>query len=158
MFLSCHVRVFRVNPHFIVAWLSRNSLLEAGSKSEGEVTATGLEPKASLAKWLSVRLRTKWFWVRVQLQSLNLILLIKPFCYMTIKSRQKLKYLENKKSFLVEIKSIFHHFFSSQKLSQTWEFAFKVFYRCLTVNLNLNWYFLRDIINWKKYFAVFGEI
>ena len=26
----------------------------------------------SLAKWLSVRLRTKWFWVRVQLQSLNL--------------------------------------------------------------------------------------
>ena len=26
----------------------------------------------SLAKWLSVRLRTKWFWVRVQLQSLKL--------------------------------------------------------------------------------------
>ena len=24
---------------------------------------------ASLAKWLSVRLRTKWFWVRVQFQS-----------------------------------------------------------------------------------------
>ena len=23
----------------------------------------------SLAKWLSVRLRSKWFWVRVQLQS-----------------------------------------------------------------------------------------
>ena len=35
MFLSCHVRVLRVN----------------------------------LAKWLSVRLRTEWFWVRVQLQS-----------------------------------------------------------------------------------------
>ena len=27
---------------------------------------------ASLAKWLSVRLRNKWFWVRVQLQSLKL--------------------------------------------------------------------------------------
>ena len=27
--------------------------------------------KASLAKWLSVRLRTKWFWVRVQLESLQ---------------------------------------------------------------------------------------
>ena len=26
-----------------------------------------------LAKWLSVRLRTKWFWVRVQLQSLLLL-------------------------------------------------------------------------------------
>ena len=25
-----------------------------------------------LAKWLSVRLQTKWFWVRVQLQSLKL--------------------------------------------------------------------------------------
>ena len=24
----------------------------------------------SLAKWVSVRLRTKWFWVRLQLQSL----------------------------------------------------------------------------------------
>ena len=32
---------FRVNPHSIVAWMSRNSLLEAGAKSEGEVTATG---------------------------------------------------------------------------------------------------------------------
>ena len=27
---------------------------------------------ASLAKWLSVRLRSKWLWVRVQLQSLKL--------------------------------------------------------------------------------------
>ena len=26
---------------------------------------------SSLAKWLSVRLRTKWFWVRVQLQSFH---------------------------------------------------------------------------------------
>ena len=29
---------------------------------------TGKSNEASLAKWLSVRLRTKWFWVRVQLQ------------------------------------------------------------------------------------------
>ena len=27
---------------------------------------------SSLAKWLKVRLRTKWFWVRVQLQSKKL--------------------------------------------------------------------------------------
>ena len=27
---------------------------------------------AKLANWLSVCLRTKWFWVQVQLQSLNL--------------------------------------------------------------------------------------
>ena len=31
-----------------------------------------LNPLAKLAKWLSVRLRTKWLWVRVPLQSLNL--------------------------------------------------------------------------------------
>ena len=30
---------------------------------------------------------------------INLIFLIKPFFYMTKKSRQKLKYLENKESF-----------------------------------------------------------
>ena len=47
MFLSCHVRVFRVNPHSIVAWMSRNSLLETGAKSEGEVTATGLETRTT---------------------------------------------------------------------------------------------------------------
>ena len=46
---------------------------------------------------------------------------------MTKKSRQKLKYLENKKSFWGEIKSIFHfqRDFNCQKLSQTWECAFK---------------------------------
>ena len=35
---------FRVNPHSIVTWMSRNSLFEAALKSETEVTATGLEP------------------------------------------------------------------------------------------------------------------
>ena len=33
--------------------------------------------QVSLAKWLSVRLRTKWFWVRVQLQSLHLYPVVK---------------------------------------------------------------------------------
>ena len=28
---------------------------------------------ASLAKWLSFHLRTKWLWVRVQLQSLEMV-------------------------------------------------------------------------------------
>ena len=41
---------------------------------------------------------------------INLIFLIKPFWYITKQSRQKLKYLENGKSFWGEIKSIFHHF------------------------------------------------
>ena len=61
---------------------------------------------------------------------LNLIFLIKSFFYMTKKSRQKFKYLENKNIFSGEIKSIFHNFqmaFSFQKLAETWEFTFKSF-------------------------------
>ena len=34
-------------------------------------TQTQLNHLASLAEWLSVRLRTKWFWVRVQLQYIH---------------------------------------------------------------------------------------
>ena len=55
---------------------------------------------------------------------LGLYFLIKSFWYMTKKSTQIFKYLENGKSFWGEIKVIFHHFkkiFSCQKLSQTWE-------------------------------------
>ena len=40
----------------------------------------------------------------------NLTFLIKPFWYMAKKSMQKLKYLENGKSFWDEIKNFFHHF------------------------------------------------
>ena len=48
---------------------------------------------------------------------------------MAKKSRQKLKYFENEKSFLGEIKSILYCFwraFSCQKLSQTWECTFNL--------------------------------
>ena len=38
------------------------------------------------------------------------IFAVKPFCYMTKKSRQKLKYLENEKSSWRKIKSIFYNF------------------------------------------------
>ena len=47
---------------------------------------------------------------------------------MTKKSRQKFKYLENEKSFKVKSKAFSNHFyraFSCQKLSLTWECAFK---------------------------------
>ena len=39
---------FRVNPLSIVAWMSRNSLIEASAKSEGYVTATGFERRTTL--------------------------------------------------------------------------------------------------------------
>ena len=41
---------------------------------------------------------------------INLIFLIKPFFYMTKKSRQKLKHVENETSSQGEITSVFHHF------------------------------------------------
>ena len=41
---------------------------------------------------------------------INLIFLIKPFLYMTKLLRKKFEYLENKKSFAGEMKSILHHF------------------------------------------------
>ena len=66
---------------------------------------------------------------------INLILLIKPFFYITKNSRRNFKYVEYKKSFQSEMKSIFHHFqrdFSYQKLSQTWEYAFKI----VTIDIN----------------------
>ena len=44
-------------------------------KHDSRVTATGLEPTTVDIKWLSVRLGTKWLWVRVQLQSLKLKIL-----------------------------------------------------------------------------------
>ena len=59
---------------------------------------------------------------------INVIFLIKPFLYMTEKSRQEFRYLGNENSFSGKMKSIFHDFwwvFSCQKLSQTWECAFK---------------------------------
>ena len=34
VFLSCHIRVFRVNLHSAVDWMSRNSFLETGTTSE----------------------------------------------------------------------------------------------------------------------------
>ena len=61
------------------------------------------------------------FWI-------NLNVLIMPFSYLTKKSEQKFKYLNNEKSFQIEIKSIFHHFeraFSCDILCQTCECAFK---------------------------------
>ena len=40
---------------------------------------------ASLAKWFSVRLRTKWLWDRVPLQSLRMLLFVKfsVFCFLS---------------------------------------------------------------------------
>ena len=70
-----------------------------------------------------------------------LIFLIKLFCYLTKKSIQKFKCLENKKSFWGEIKSIFNHFqsaFNCQKLSQTWEWVFHYVSPQGNVNTKLN--------------------
>ena len=57
-------------------------------------------------------------------QAVGLIFLVKPFWYLTNKSRQKLK---------GEMKINFHHFqtdFRCQKVSQTWECLFKAINQC----------------------------
>ena len=73
----------RVNPHSIVAWMSRNSFArsrcEIWSFSDCNWTRTHshfvhkrtLNYLVSLANWLTVRLWTKWLWDRVLLQSQN---------------------------------------------------------------------------------------
>ena len=73
---------------------------------------------------------------------IKIIFQIKLFCYMTKKPWQKFNYLENKKKFWGEIKSIFHHFSrarSCQELSQTWECTFEWTNHCvLSANRNDN--------------------
>ena len=75
LLLSSQVR-FRVNLNSLVAWLSRNS--NGNSNSNGnrienhlirKQTLNYLAKLASLAKWLSVHLRTKWLWDRNSLLS-----------------------------------------------------------------------------------------
>ena len=65
-----HTRL-RVNPHYsalnVKELLARNRR-EIWSLTDCNGTRTH-NYLASLAKWLSVRLRTKWLWVRVLLQS-----------------------------------------------------------------------------------------
>ena len=59
---------------------------------------------------------------------INLIFLINLFFYTIKESGQTFTYLENKESFSGKLKSIFHHVKGlclRQKLSQTWECAFK---------------------------------
>ena len=48
---------FRVNPHSLGAWMSRNSLLKTGSDCK------------QFGKMVKCLLMNKWLWVRVQLQS-----------------------------------------------------------------------------------------
>ena len=44
--MMSHTR-FRVNLVCVVAWMSKNALLEIGTISENQVTATGFEPKTT---------------------------------------------------------------------------------------------------------------
>ena len=51
--------------------------------------------RLSLSKWLSVRLRTKWFWVRVQLQLLKIYSILISYVRMKIsKSHDDLEVLQ----------------------------------------------------------------
>ena len=53
--------------------------------SDCNITQNTAQSFASLAKWLSVRLRTNWLWVRVPLQSLILDIQATVECGFTLK-------------------------------------------------------------------------
>ena len=68
LFLFSKFSVKSLNGYFITTCFHCN-----WTRSQNHlVLKRTLNHLAKLAKWLSVRLRTKWFWVRVQLQSLYL--------------------------------------------------------------------------------------
>ena len=87
--LDLHVLItssthFRVNPHSVVAWMSRNSLTDSKwTRIHNHLickqTLNHLARLATLAKWLSVCLWTKRLWVQVQLQSLKSLLELTKF-------------------------------------------------------------------------------
>ena len=81
----------------------------------------------------------------------NFIFLIKLFSYMTKKTWQKRKYLENEKSFLDEIKTNFHHFWralneANNNFFERWESEFKyVFDEKEIVDSN----FVNSVVEWS---------
>ena len=85
MFLSCHV--LRTSTQNTASKYSEHSSKQHSTAQQvlrtqqstastlntaQQVLRTQLSHLASLTKWLSVRLRTTWFWARVQLLSLTL--------------------------------------------------------------------------------------
>ena len=71
--VSWHSGIYRVWIHSQTrAWLDRNIQSNASYR---KVLTTQLNHLASLTKWLSVRLRAKWLWVRVLLESFKLQIL-----------------------------------------------------------------------------------
>ena len=88
----------------------------------------------------------------------NLIILIKPFWYMTEKSRQKLKYLENKTSFSVKI-SIFSSFVKKFQLPKTVsDSVFYLFYKVFNqyIQIIFNFWsisnFFSSFMRWNLWF------
>ena len=70
---------------------------------------------------------------------INLIFLIKPFYYMTKRSRQKLKYLEKGKSFWGEIRSIFQSLSAAKNCLRPESAPLRITEIC-----NVSWLFLYE--------------
>ena len=78
---------------------------------------------ASLAKWLSVRLQTKWLWVRAQLQSPNLV----SFSFQIATSNSDLAYVGNFSGKLYFRRSNFFTLFQSNYFDTTATFSVQLF-------------------------------
>ena len=78
----------------------------------------------SLAKWFSVRLWTKWFWVRVQLQSLRMIISnIGTTSYKLPKRLAKLLLPLSKNQYTINSTKIFMSFIKHQKDGFIWRYV-----------------------------------
>ena len=67
------------SPSKILHWLSHCSEIPTHCHLVGKQTLNPFAKLASLAQWLSVRLRTKWLWVWIPLQALK----FQISCWMT---------------------------------------------------------------------------
>ena len=74
---SCHVTYAFQSECTLYICLNVKELLARNRRDIWSLSEHIVKCTASLAKWLSVRLRIKWLWVRVPLQSLKLIHVLK---------------------------------------------------------------------------------
>ena len=88
-------------PHFLFYWLSKSHCVIAFISSD-----------------FGQYVYYNCLWCDVINLEINHIFLMNPFFYLTKKCRKKLQYLDNKKSFQVVIKSIFHRFLKAHSVAK----------------------------------------
>ena len=133
---------------------------------------------ASLAKWLSVRLRTKWLWVRIPLLSLKLQIwrLLRAWssltfrqtteCRFTLKLIRDMIITYSQTSIFVIIRRIYHYRFMCNHIKNEryfasfctfgiyiihfWAFSKKIKKRALYLMYFWHWLYMTCLLKWIK--------